>query len=130
MRRAEKATPADGLSKLDREWLADLPLWDALGDNRVGFIREALFWKHAQPLLDPIRRAFPGLDEDSPWRDRPHITQLVGHLFCVHHPRRWELCFACGGTGDSRDACYPGCTHCHGDGFEITKRNWGEPPST
>ena len=43
LRRAEKALPADGLSKLDRKWLADLPLWGDLGDNRAGFIREALF---------------------------------------------------------------------------------------
>jgi hypothetical protein len=35
LRRAENALPADGLSATDRKWLADLPLWDTLGDNRA-----------------------------------------------------------------------------------------------
>jgi hypothetical protein len=122
LRRAEKVLPADGLSAPDRKWLADLSLWDALGDNRAGLIREALFWKHAQPMLDPIRRAFPGLDEESPER-------LVSYLFCVHLPRRWKLCYSCEGTGVSNDPCDPRCSGCRGDGFEITMRERGEPPS-
>ena len=130
LRRAEKAKPEDGLSAPDRKWLADLPLWDALGDNRAGLIREALFWKHAQPLLDPIRRAFPGLDEESPWLVDLHDVQPVSYLFCVHHPRRWKLCFLCEGTGVSNDPRDPRCSWCRGEGFEITMRNWGEPPST
>jgi ParB-like chromosome segregation protein Spo0J len=130
LRRAEKALPSHGLSATDRKWLAALPLWDALGDNRAGLIREALFWKHAQPLLDRIRRSFPGLDEESPERLAPYSTQLVTYVFCVHHPRRWELCFSCEGTGVSNDPRDPRCDHCRGDGFMITKRDWGEPPST
>ena len=130
LRRAGKATPEDGLSATDREWLADLPLWDALGDNRAGLIREALFWKHVRPLLDPIRREFPGLDEESPDRVGEHDVQPVSYLFCVHHPRRWKLCVLCEGTGVSNDRRDPRCSWCRGEGFEITMRNWGEPPST
>jgi ParB-like chromosome segregation protein Spo0J len=130
LRRAEKALPADGLSATDRKWLAALPLWDALGDNQASLIREALFWKQAQPLLDQIRRAFPGLDEESPDRLGPHDVQPVSFLFCVHHPRRWELCFSCEGTGVSNDPRDPRCNHCRGDGFTVTKRDWGEPQST
>jgi hypothetical protein len=130
LRRDKKATPADGLSAPDRKWLADLPLWDALGDNRAGLIREALFWKRAQPLLDVIRRAFPGLDEESPERIGPHDVQPVSYLFCVHHPRRWKVCYSCEGTGVSDDPRVPRCSWCRGDGFEITKRGWREPPST
>jgi ParB-like chromosome segregation protein Spo0J len=130
LRRAEKALPSHGLSATDRKWLAALPLWDALGENRASFIREALFWKHAQPLLDRIRRAFPGLDEESPDRLGPHDVQPVAYLFCVNHPRRWEVCFSCEGTGVDKDPRDPRCNHCRGDGFMITKRDWGEPPST
>jgi hypothetical protein len=130
LRRAEKVLPADGLSATDRRWLESQPLWNALGDNRAGFIREALFWKHAQPLLDRIRQAFPGLDEESPDRLGPHAVQPVSYLFCVNHPRRWEVCFSCEGTGGSRDPRDPRCDHCRGDGFTITRRKWGEPPST
>ena len=110
----------------DRKWLAGLPLWDALSDNRAGFIREAMFWKHAQPLLDQIRRAFPGLDEESPERIGTHRTQLVSTCSTAH-PRRWELCFQCKGTGVSNDPRDPRCSWCRGEGFEITKRNWGDP---
>jgi hypothetical protein len=130
LRRADKAIPADGLSAKDRKWLAALPLWEVLGDNRAGFIREALFWKNAQPLLDRIRQAFPGLEEESPERVEPYITHLVSCVFCVHHPSRWELCFSCEGTGGSRDPRDSRCNHCRGDGFTITMRKWGEPPST
>jgi hypothetical protein len=129
LRRADKGLPADGLSAPDRKWLAELPLWGALGDNRASLIREALFWKHAQPLLDRIRWAFPGLDEESPDRLGPHDVQPVSYLFCIHHPRRWELCYSCEGTGVSNDPHDPRCNHCRGDGFTITKRGWGEPPS-
>jgi ParB-like chromosome segregation protein Spo0J len=130
LRWAEKALPADGLSATDRKWLAALPLWDVLGDNRASFIREALFWKHAQPLLARIRRAFPGLDEESPERLGPHDVQPVSYLFCLHHPCRWKLCFSCEGTGVSNEPRDPRCNHCRGDGFTITKNDWGEPPST
>jgi hypothetical protein len=127
---ARKTAGEDGLSPSDRKWLKSQPLWDALGDNRAGFIREAHFWKHAQPLLDRIRRAFPGLEEESPERVEPYIIQLVSCVFCVHHPCRWKLCFSCEGTGVSNDPRYPRCIHCRGDGFTITMRKWGEPPST
>jgi hypothetical protein len=113
-----------------REWLESQPLWDALGDNRAGFIREALFWKHAQPLLDRIRREFPGLDVEAPERVAHYTNQLVNYVICVHDPRRWKRCDACEGTGDSRDPRYPRCKECRGDGFTITTRKWGEPPST
>ena len=122
LRRAEKALPADGLSATDRKWLADLPLWDALGNNRAGFIREALFWKRIQPLLDPIRRAFPGLDEESPERVGEHHVHPVSYLFCVHHPCGWKLCYSCEGTGVRNDPSDPRCSWCRGDGFTIIRR--------
>ena len=107
LHQARKTAGEDGLSPSDGKWLAALPLWDALGDNRASFIREALFWKDAQPLLDRIRRAFPGLDEESPERVDPYITQLVSYLFCVRHPCRWKLCYSCEGTGASNDPLDP-----------------------
>ena len=113
-----------------REWLEGLPLWDQLAD-RAAFRREASTWWRVQPMLEPIRREFPDLDRDDTLRDDgPLGSQLVSHLFRLCHPRKWELCFHCQGTGhgdDPRDAC---CPTCHGDGFLITKRDWGEPPST
>jgi hypothetical protein len=130
LHQARKTAREDGLSPSDQKWLEGQPLWDALGDNRAGFIREALFWKRALTLLDRIRRAFPGLDEESPERVGPHDVQPVSYLFCVHHPRHWILCWSCEGTGGSRDPRYPRCNHCRGDGFTITRRKWGEPPST
>jgi hypothetical protein len=130
LHQARKTAGKNGLSATERKWLANLPLWNSLGDNRDGFIREALFWKHAQPLLDQIRRAFPGLDEESPERLGPHDVQPVAFLFCVHHPCRWKLCFSCEGTGVDKDPRDPRCNHCRGNGFTVTKRDWGEPPST
>jgi hypothetical protein len=109
-----------------REWLEGLPLWDQLAD-RSTFIREAVFWKDAQPLLDRIRREFPSLDEKSPERVAHFSIQLVSHVFCVHHPSLWKLCSSCNRTGESND---PRCSACLGRGFEITKRGLGEPPST
>ena len=151
LRRARKNDPHDGPAAEDetrttrpapgpsgavgedpvlREWLEGLPLWDQLAD-RAAFRREASTWWRVQPMLDPIRREFPDLDRDDTLRDDgPLGSQLVSHLFRLCHPRKWELCFRCQGTGhgnDPRDAC---CPTCHGDGFLITKRDWGEPPST
>ena len=130
LRRAEKATPEDGLSKLDREWLKGLPLWGQLTD-RSTFIREAMVWKRVQPLLDQVRLAFPGLDAES--RELiidPHKIHLVVHLLNLRPPEGWKVCFRCTGTGSSDDPRDPRCSWCRGEGFEITQRNWGEPPST
>jgi ParB-like chromosome segregation protein Spo0J len=130
LRRAEKARPADGLSAPDREWLKGLPLWDQLTDQSI-FIREAMVWKRVQPLLDQVRLAFPGLDAES--REMiidPHKTQLVVHLLNLRPPEEWKVCFQCTGTGSSDDPRDPRCSWCRGDGFEITKRGWREPPST
>ena len=130
LHRARKTAGEDGLSKHDREWLKRLPLWDQLTDQSV-FIREAMVWKRVQPLLDQVRRAFPGLDAES--RELivdPHKTQLVVHLLNLRPPEEWEVCFRCTGKGSSDDPRDPRCSWCRGDGFEITKRGWGEPPST
>jgi ParB-like chromosome segregation protein Spo0J len=127
---ARKTAGDDGLSATDRKWLKGLPLWDQLAD-RSTFIREAMVWKRVQPLLDQIRLAFPGLDAESrKLIIDPHKTQLVIHLLNLRAPAEWEVCFQCTGTGSSNDPRDPRCSWCRGDGFEITKRGWGEPPST
>ena len=130
LHQARKTAGADGLSKRDREWLKGIPLWDRLAD-RSTFIREAMVWKRVQPLLDQFRLAFPGLDAES--RELiidPHRTQLVVHLLNLRPPEEWAVCFRCAGTGSCDDPRDPQCFWCRGDGFEITIRKWGEPPST
>jgi hypothetical protein len=130
LHQARKTAGEDGLNKHDREWLKGLPLWDQLTD-RSAFIREAMFWKRVQPLLDQVRLAFPDLDAES--REMiidPHKTQLVSHLLNLRPPEEWEVCFRCTGTGSNNDSRDPRCSWCRGDGFEITKRGWSEPPST
>jgi ParB-like chromosome segregation protein Spo0J len=113
-----------------REWLEGLPLWDQLTD-RSTFIREAMVWKRVQPLLDQVRLVFPGLDAESRVMSiEPHSTQLVGHLLNLRPPEEWEVCFRCTGTGTSNDPRDPRCSWCRGDGFEITKRGWGDPSTT
>jgi ParB-like chromosome segregation protein Spo0J len=130
LRRAEKALPSDGLSARDRNWLKGLPLWDQLTD-RSAFIREVMVWKRVQPLLDQVRLAFPRLDAESRALVMdPHKTHLVIHLLNLRPPEEWKVCFICTGTGSSIDPRESRCSWCRGDGFEITKRDWGEPPST
>ena len=50
-------------------------------------------------------------------------------LFRLRHPL-WELCFRCQGPGHGNDPRYACCSTCYGDGFLMTKRDWGEPAST
>jgi ParB-like chromosome segregation protein Spo0J len=130
LHQARKTVGEHGLSKHDRKWLKGLPLWDQLTD-RSAFIREAMVWKRVQPLLDQVRLAFPRLDAESrALVIDPHRTHLVIHLFNLRPPEEWKVCFRCTGTGSSDDPRDPRCSWCRGNGFEITKPDWGEPPST
>jgi HEAT repeat protein len=56
------------------------------------------------------------------------LDQLrVVFILCEAFKHRRYVEVKWGVSNDLRD---PRCNHCRGDGFTITKRGWGEPPST
>lgn len=106
----------------DEEWLATLPLRDRLEDPKA-FIEDALLWRHARHSHETLLRQ-QGIDEgqvrrirDAKARSPRFINRLIG--LTEPHPRSWEVCSKCAGSGSTPSRTYK-CPQCDGGGYDFT----------
>jgi hypothetical protein len=107
----------------DDEWLRSLPIRADLADP-TEFDAEARAWRRARPLVEELRRVCRPSDEDLR-RARAgaffkgRFAYAVAGLTGVKSPEQWQVCDACGGTGESRSVAEE-CDDCNGAGYKVT----------